>query len=204
MAHAITQNCGNDASCVPVCPWTELVLRRASIAGPFGPIRGRARRRRVNTPSRSSTSSLRCMPTRGRLPPQGRYRHASGRVPALQRPLRTPIQPFRSARSDRGQRHRRMDVACVVLMAPEHRSGTAIAAHALNTLSDSSIGEVVILGRRGPRTAASRAGTRRADRRPCDPSAHSRLRRTTCRRNRGSRDHSSSGSGDVRPSTEPG
>lgn len=51
-----------------------------------------------------------------------------------------------------------LDVARVLLMAPEDLAATDVAAHALEALSHSAIDEVVILGRRGPRAAAFSLG----------------------------------------------
>lgn len=51
-----------------------------------------------------------------------------------------------------------LDVARMLLMTPDDLAGTDIAAHALEALSHSSINEVVILGRRGPRAAAFSVG----------------------------------------------
>lgn len=51
-----------------------------------------------------------------------------------------------------------LDVARVLLMTPEDLAATDIATHALNALSDSSIQELLILGRRGPRAAAFSVG----------------------------------------------
>ena len=51
-----------------------------------------------------------------------------------------------------------LDAARVLLLDHEQLATTDIAAHALDTLSHSSIREVVILGRRGPRDAAFSAG----------------------------------------------
>lgn len=51
-----------------------------------------------------------------------------------------------------------LDVARMLLMAPEELAGTDIAEHALEVLSHSSIEEIVILARRGPRAAAFSVG----------------------------------------------
>lgn len=51
-----------------------------------------------------------------------------------------------------------LDIARVLLMSPHDLAGTDIAAHALDGLKGSSIEEVVILGRRGPRQAAFSVG----------------------------------------------
>jgi len=51
-----------------------------------------------------------------------------------------------------------LDVARMLLMAPDGLHGTDIAEHALEALSHNSIEEVVILGRRGPRNAAFSVG----------------------------------------------
>ena len=51
-----------------------------------------------------------------------------------------------------------LDVARILLMAPGDLAATDIAAHALEALADSSIEEVVVLGRRGPRAAAFSVG----------------------------------------------
>lgn len=51
-----------------------------------------------------------------------------------------------------------LDVARILLMAPEDLAQTDIAQHALEALSRSEIREVVILGRRGPRDSAFSAG----------------------------------------------
>lgn len=51
-----------------------------------------------------------------------------------------------------------LDVARILLMAPEDLAKTDIAQHALEQLSDSAVDEVVILGRRGLREAAFSVG----------------------------------------------
>lgn len=51
-----------------------------------------------------------------------------------------------------------LDVARVLLMTPDGLAGTDIASHALDALAHSSIEEVIILGRRGPRAAAFSVG----------------------------------------------
>jgi ferredoxin/flavodoxin---NADP+ reductase len=51
-----------------------------------------------------------------------------------------------------------LDVARVLLMSPAELAQTDIAQHALDALSDSNIREVVIIGRRGPRSAAFSVG----------------------------------------------
>ncbi|MBI3212249.1 MAG: FAD-dependent oxidoreductase [Mycobacterium sp.] len=51
-----------------------------------------------------------------------------------------------------------LDVARVLLMSPDELAQTDIAQHALEALSHSNIREVVIVARRGPRSAAFSAG----------------------------------------------
>ncbi|MHA7662514.1 hypothetical protein [Mycolicibacterium sp. HS_4_1] len=52
-----------------------------------------------------------------------------------------------------------LDIARILLLDPARLAATDIADHALDTLSDSRIREVVIMARRGPRAAAFSAGT---------------------------------------------
>jgi ferredoxin/flavodoxin---NADP+ reductase len=70
-----------------------------------------------------------------------------------------------------------LDVARVLLMDPEELGKTDIAQHALDALSDSTIEEVVILGRRQPRDAAFSVGEFLALGAPCGDRRRDRRRR---------------------------